>query len=86
MSTPATRELASIVIRLAEARVRLGRCQTAAAGARAAQNLASLMADIESFFALHGDAVPPELHDTLRQDAQTLGVTILHLAAPAGRA
>jgi len=86
MSAPATRELAAIVVRLAEARVRLGRRHTPAGGVRTAQSLTLLLRDIESFFALYGDAVPLELQVTLRQDVQRLGAAILQLAAPAGRA
>jgi hypothetical protein len=86
-SATATRELAALAVRLAEARTHLERCRKRSSRAPAmAHLLAGLLRDFDKFFAAHGDDVDPDFQAAVRRDMQRLGEAVMHLQIPAGRA
>ena len=86
-ASSATKELATLVVRLAEARVCLDRSRgSRRRGPAMARLLAVLIRDLDAFFAAHGGEVDPAFRAALRRDMGRLGEAVLELQEPVGRA
>lgn len=86
-TSSATKELATLVVRLAEARICLDRSRGShRRGPAMARLLAVLIRDLDMFFASHGSEVDAAFQVALRRDMRRLGEAVLELQEPVGRA